>query len=66
MGVLKQVDGQTVGAEVTSDLSAKQFYAVKLSSGVLTTTFTKGNPVLGILRNKPNGATNKTIGEVIN
>ena len=65
MGVLKSTNGQDGSFEITSDLSDYQFHCVKLSSGVLTASFTKGDPVLGVLQEYGlNGATNKQCGRV--
>lgn len=57
-------EGQDVSFPISSDLSAKQYYAAKLSSGVLTTTFTKGDSIVGILQEKIDGSTNTKDGAV--
>lgn len=51
-------DGQDVTLPVSSDLSAKQYYGTKLSSGVLTTTHTKANSIVGIIQEKIDGSSN--------
>jgi len=64
MGVPKSTYGQDASFAVTSDLSGSQFLGVKVSSGVLTTTHTKGNAIIGILQDKPKGNVDPDVGRV--
>lgn len=61
---VKQVDGQSAGFLTDADLSAKQYHAVKLSSGKLTATHTKGGRILGILQDQPDGSSSEQVGQV--
>lgn len=64
MDVPLQQDGQDVSFDISSDLSSYQYYGVKLSSGVLTTTHTKANTIVGVLQEKINGSSNTKSGRV--
>jgi hypothetical protein len=64
MATIKENTGATAGFKVSSDLSAKKYYAVKLSSGALTTTHTKGNNALGVLIEGVDGSTHDKNGTV--
>lgn len=41
----------------SGDLSTKQYYLMKMSSGAITTNDTAGGPCLGVLMNKPTAST---------
>jgi len=53
--------GTKIPVKVNSDLSALQYAAVKLSSGIATCTFTKGDPVLGIIQDAVKGTSTNVV-----
>lgn len=65
-GVNVPDDGvQNVSFKVTTDLSGKQFLAMKISADqTIALQATAGGPMVGILQDKPDGSSTATVGAI--